>query len=183
MGHAGGRESAAPELWASRQSAAAAAVLRRAPGEGSCSGRPDVACLQEHWFDQRCVRLWDDRIGAEYGDKRRMNQSFESETVVLCPLPCDVRRLQRTGWNCEGESADGVVVAVRRRRGLSRHLQVARRRDISFADYGLPQTRRRPERTETSCDTGTLESATATTQDRVALALLLELGGGEGGDA
>lgn len=75
----------------------------------------DVVCLQEHWFDPKLLALYHER---------------------LAPLGYAHEALQRTAWNCDGRSEDGVAILVRKKA-----FEVVARHDVCFHDYGIPQDR------------------------------------------
>ena len=73
----------------------------------------DLICLQEFWFDERLLALY--RRGLPH------HQPF---------------MLQRTAFNRDGCSEDGVAILVDTRR-----FRVLLREDILFQDHGIPQDR------------------------------------------
>merc|ERR1712224_465984 len=75
----------------------------------------DVICLQEHWFDNRAVKMYKDWAKAH-------GYRYEA--------------LQRTAWNCTGNTEDGVAILVR-----ERALDITDRFDVCFQDYDIPQDR------------------------------------------
>jgi len=83
--------------------------------EKLASSGADVLCLQEQWFEPKLLELY----RAQLDDKAGFR--FHS--------------LQRTAWNRDGRSEDGVAVLTRR------GLEVVLRHDIKFHDYDIPQDR------------------------------------------
>lgn len=75
----------------------------------------DIICLQEHWFSPQLVDLYKDHLGS---------QGYRYEA------------LQRTAWNCDGRSEDGVALLVK-----SASFEIESRHDVCFHDYGIPQDR------------------------------------------
>jgi len=103
----------------SRSTEAKAPVVAKSRGERICatlaSLKADVICLQEHWFDHEHQRLYE-QLAAQLGYR------YES--------------LQRSGWNCDGRSEDGIAILVK-----SANLRIESRHDVHFHDYGIPQDR------------------------------------------
>lgn len=94
-------------------------LVAKSRGERICatlaSLNADVVCLQEHWFDKEHQQLYH-QLAAQAGYR------YES--------------LQRSGWNCDGPSEDGIAILVK-----SEHFDVQSRHDVHFHDYGIPQDR------------------------------------------
>lgn len=74
----------------------------------------DIVCLQEFWFDDVLMRLYQNTLESQY----------------------DILTLQRSGSNWEGRSEDGVAILLRRE-----SVVLERRRDVLFQNHGIPQDR------------------------------------------
>jgi len=83
--------------------------------EALIDSNADVICLQEHWFDAELCRFYRKRLVQD--------AAFRYEA------------LQRTAWNSDGRSEDGVAMFVRK------GVEVVQRHDVRFHDYGIPQDR------------------------------------------
>ncbi|CAE7251205.1 unnamed protein product [Symbiodinium natans] len=75
----------------------------------------DVVCLQEHWFDSNHQAVYQ-QLAQKHGYR------YES--------------LQRSGWNCDGRSEDGIAILVK-----EEVLDVRERHEVHFHSYGIPQDR------------------------------------------
>ncbi|CAE7757706.1 unnamed protein product [Symbiodinium necroappetens] len=74
-----------------------------------------VYTCQEHWFDPEHQKVYEE-LAQKHGYR------YES--------------LQRSGWNCDGPSEDGIAILVK-----SETFDVVERHDVHFHAYGIPQDR------------------------------------------
>ncbi|CAE7850195.1 unnamed protein product [Symbiodinium microadriaticum] len=70
---------------------------------------------EEHWFDPEHQKVYEE-LAQKHGYR------YES--------------LQRSGWNCDGPSEDGIAILVK-----SETFDVVERHDVHFHAYGIPQDR------------------------------------------